>query len=393
MLASRPRRVRLALLVVCCSALLFTWLAPGPARANDCAVNNVLQMGVANMCNGSTYLEGSAPTGFWSGTSAANGLALFGYASAGTGTGKGVTGQTNSTGGSTYGVMGYLSADVPGSASAAVFGNSNSTNTNGYGVFGQHFQSSGSAPAVFGQTNSTADNAVGVRGVVRPITTGSYSAAVEGLNNGSNFGGFGVFGRHAGQGIGVYGEAENGFAVSGYSPNNWSGYFQGSVNVVGTLTKTAGAFRIDNPLDPAHSYLQHSFVESPDMKNVYDGVVRTNTKGFATVTLPRWFQALNRDFRYQLTVVGRAHWDAKAAVWNEVRENRFTIRTDQPNVKVSWQVTGIRKDPYANAHRIQTVVPKAGSADNKYVHPELYGKPLSKSVVVLPGMRRGTQPK
>jgi hypothetical protein len=60
---------------------------------------------------------------------------------------------------------------------------------------------------------------------------------------------------------------------------------------------------------------------------------------------------------------------------------------------VSWQVTGIRKDAWANAHRIQTVVPKTGSADNKYVHPELYGKPLTKSVVVLPGMKLGTQPK
>jgi len=128
------------------------------------------------------------------------------------------------------------------------------------------------------------------------------------------------------------------------------------------------------------------------MKNVYDGVVRTNGKGFATVKLPKWFDALNRDYRYQLTVVGHAHWDAKAAIWNEVKDNRFTIRTDAPNVKVSWQVTGIRKDAYANAHRIQTVVPK-GRDDGKYVHPKLYGKPLSKSIVVLPGMTPATQAK
>jgi hypothetical protein len=40
----------------------------------------------------------------------------------------------------------------------------------------------------------------------------------------------------------------------------------------------------------------------------------------------------------------------------------------------------------------QVVVPK-GDDQGKYVHPELYGKPLSKSVVVLPGMTPGTQPK
>jgi hypothetical protein len=200
----------------------------------------------------------------------------------------------------------------------------------------------------------------------------------------------GVAGFHSGQGIGVYGEAQSGFAVSGFSPNNWSGYFQGDVRVVGTLTKSAGAFRIDNPVDPARSYLQHSFVESPDMKNVYDGVVTTNANGFATVKLPSWFGALNRNFRYQLTVMGRSF--AQAIIWKEIANNRFTIKTNAPNVKLSWQVTGIRRDPYANAHRIQVVVPKAG-AEGKYVHPELYGKPMSKSVVVLPGMTAATKPR
>jgi len=61
-------------------------------------------------------------------------------------------------------------------------------------------------------------------------------------------------------------------------------------------------------------------------------------------------------------------------------------------VEVSWQVTGIRHDPYANGHRIQIVVPKTGAARGKYEHPELYGKPLTESVVVLPGMKPGMQP-
>ena len=68
--------------------------------------------------------------------------------------------------------------------------------------------------------------------------------------------------------------------------DSYAGYFSGNVLVTGTLTKSSGSFRIDNPLDPANRYLQHSFVESPDMKNIYDGVVRTDGRGYATVRLP-----------------------------------------------------------------------------------------------------------
>src|ERR671931_917372 len=128
------------------------------------------------------------------------------------------------------------------------------------------------------------------------------------------------------------------------------------------------------------------------MMIVYNGNVVTNGKGFATVRLPAYFQALNKDFRYQLTPIGHNAWGARAIVWNEIKQNRFTIRSE-PHVKISWQVTGIRHDHYANAHRIQVVVPKEGKAQGRYVHPELYGKPLTKSVVVLPGMDPRTRQK
>ena len=251
----------------------------------------------------------------------------------------------------------------------------------------------GEGVGVSGESASTADNAAGVLGTIVSTSPGSGSAAVRGINNGTGVFGVGVWGSHAGSGWGVYGSSPAGKGVVGQSTTGLAGYFAGDVQVTGTLTKGAGAFKIDHPLDPAHSYLQHSFVESPDMKNIYDGVVTTNGKGFATVTLPAYFQALNKDFRYQLTILGHASWDAQARVWDEIAHNRFTIRTNKPSIKVSWQVTGIRHDRYANAHRIQVVVPKQGSADGRYLHPELYGKPLSKSVVVLPGMKPGTQPR
>jgi len=42
-------------------------------------------------------------------------------------------------------------------------------------------------------------------------------------------------------------------------------------------------------------------------------------------------------------------------------------------VKVSWQVTGIRQDAWANAHRIQVEVDKAPRDQGHYIHPELFG--------------------
>src|SRR5215211_3039877 len=227
-------------------------------------------------------------------------------------------------------------------------------------IYGDNGASGGSGTGVYGRSTSTGGNATGVFGEV-PNGSGSYSSGVKGVNDASGFGGFGVY---------------------GFSPNNWSGYFQGSVNVVGTLYKSSGAFRIDNPLDPAHSYLQHSFVESPDMMNVYNGNVRTDAKGFATVKLASWFQALNKDYRYQLTVLGRSFADA--IVYRKITDGRFTIETSRPHVKVSWQVTGIRHDAYARRHRLPVVVAKDATTRGKYLHPEEYGKPMTKSVVDLP---------
>ncbi len=151
----------------------------------------------------------------------------------------------------------------------------------------------------------------------------------------------------------------------------------GDLHVAGTLSKAAGAFKIDHPLDPANKYLVHSFVESPDMMNIYNGNIVTDAAGKATVTLPDYFQALNQDFRYQLTVIGSF---AQAIVNKEVSGNTFEIATNQPNVKVSWQVTGIRHDAWAEKNRIPNSVEKDAKDKGKYLNPEVFGKPKSMAI-------------
>src|SRR5262249_48766905 len=107
-----------------------------------------------------------------------------------------------------------------------------------------------------------------------------------------------------------------------------AGEFLGDVSITGNLARGGGSFKIDHPLDPENKYLYHSFVESPDMMNIYNGNVTTDQTGAAVVVLPEWFEALNNSFRYQLTVVGTF---ARAIIAEKVKNNRFTIKTDAPN--------------------------------------------------------------
>jgi hypothetical protein len=89
------------------------------------------------------------------------------------------------------------------------------------------------------------------------------------------------------------------------------------------------------------------------------------------VDLPSYFGAENKDFKYQLTVIGQF---AQAIIGKEISSNQFEIMTDKPNVKVSWQVTGVRQDAYANAHRIVPEVQKESKNIGRYLHPVELGK-------------------
>jgi hypothetical protein len=152
----------------------------------------------------------------------------------------------------------------------------------------------------------------------------------------------------------------------------------GNLNVTGTLSKGGGSFKIDHPLDPANKYLSHSFVESPDMMNIYNGLVTLDAHGRATVEMPDWFEALNSDFRYQLTAIGAPGPNLYIA--KEIDGNHFSIAGGKPGMKVSWQVTGIRQDAWANAHRIPVEEDKPANERGYYLHPDLYGAGPDKQV-------------
>ncbi|RYX81562.1 hypothetical protein EON83_23675 [bacterium] len=290
--------------------------------------------------------------------------------------------------------------------SDGVLGHSSS----GAGVRGRHIIGTGTAPGVSGETNSTSADAKGVQGIVQSTSPGANSAGVRGINNGTESLGVGVYGSHAGSGSGVYGTSSNGYGVHGISSNgngvvgqgyvgvlglanntagSYAAAFTGSVVVAGNLTVTgniskgSGSFKIDHPQHPATEYLSHSFVESPDMMNVYNGNAKLNSQGEAVVKLPGYFQSLNREFRYQLTCIGAP---ALVYVAQEIHDNQFKIAGGKAGMKVSWQVTGIRNDVYARQNRIRAEENKIGNDRGKYLYPAGFG--FGKDKQIGPNMPR-----
>lgn len=157
-----------------------------------------------------------------------------------------------------------------------------------------------------------------------------------------------------------------------------AGDFQGDVLISGALNVTGTKnFKIDHPLDPGNKYLYHAAIESSEVLNIYSGNVTTDPNGDAVITLPAWFEKVNGDLRYQLTVVGQF---AQAIVADEVKNNRFTIKTSAPNVKVSWQVTGVRSDPAMLTHPFKVEEDKAAAERGYYLTPEAFGQSEEKSV-------------
>ena len=361
-------------------------------------------VGGTNTVGGGWGVVGSGPSGEGVHGQSTTGFGVVGVTTSGSGmlgksgSGIGVRGESTSS----IGVKG--SSDT----NTGVFG----TSTSNIGVKG----SSNTSIGVEGVSNTntgvfgTSTSGRGVHGMstsgdgVKGESQGASYSGVYGVNSSSS--GYGVFGRNTGNGasgflggsynygsagvvgkatsssgagvIAVSGPGSDAYGIYAESSNGYAGSFNGKVSVNGDLSvfgnvsKYGGSFKIDHPLDPEHKYLSHSFVESPDMMDIYNGNVRTDANGYAVVHLPQYFEALNRDFRYQLTVIGEF---AQAIVAEEIHDGYFVVRTNLAEVKVSWQVTGIRHDPWANAHRIPVEEVKPEEEQGTYLVPKVYGQP------------------
>jgi hypothetical protein len=372
-----------------------------PAGATD---GNPVLIGKANTAKATTSvtttkkngLEGTTSDATYSGVegvdtsgdggygvygNSANGTGVYGNSANGTGVYGIITGDTSfqfavegsdqSTGdGGGVGVGGFSTNGT------GVTG----TSTNGTGVSGVHNTGIGNGVAGVDNSGNSSSNGVfgsstngfGVEGFI-PDTgdNDEETIAVFGLNDAPS--GSGVFGQAYGDsGIAVYGSGDgpgSSYGVFAISENADALFADGSATVIGSLSKGGGSFKIDHPLDPAGKYLYHSFVESPDMMNVYNGTVTLDGKGEATVELPEWFEALNRDYRYQLTAIGSPAPELHIA--RKVEDGEFSIAGGKAGQEVSWQVTGIRQDTWANANRIPVEVEKPEEDQGRYLHPEL----------------------
>ena len=123
----------------------------------------------------------------------------------------------------------------------------------------------------------------------------------------------------------------------------------GNVMIAGGLSAEFKSFVIDHPLDPENKTLRHFSIESDRLTNIYNGTVKLDQNGRAEVQLPEWFEALNTEFSYQLTCIGGF---ANIYIAREVQDNYFTIAGGHPDMKVSWQVTGVRHDRQAKENRM-----------------------------------------
>jgi hypothetical protein len=233
-------------------------------------------------------------------------------------------------------------------------------------------------PGILGENLSSGSGVEGISGLGR---------GVSGVSLATNAAGTGVFGECEGTNAnGLVGKANTGpqaCGVWGQSTSGFAGHFDGAVKITGALSVTgaitAGTkdFKIDHPLDPENKYLVHASVESSEMTNIYSGNVTLGPGGFAVVNLPAWVEAANGDFRYQLTCIGGF---AGVYVAREVEGGRFTIGGGIPGMKVSWQLTGIRRDAYAKTHPLVVEEEKTETERGLYLHPESFDQPEERGI-------------
>ncbi len=259
-----------------------------------------------------------------------------------------------------------------------------------YGVYGETTNGSEASAGVFGALNNTAA-ASGASGVIGVCVDQSA------ITNG-------VWGDHATLGIGVFGTAPDGFGVAGFayggsgqnvgvygesaSPEGWAGYMYGDLAVLGGIYTGSAAMMIDHPERPAEASLVHPAVHSDEMLNVYSGNAVLDVDGSATVAIPSWIELINQDYRYQLTPIGAPMPNLYVA--DEIAGGTFAIAGGEPGKKVSWTVTGVRKDPVAAASDRSVVRAKPATWRGRYHQPGVHGASRDSGIVRRPNGNRNT---
>jgi hypothetical protein len=131
---------------------------------------------------------------------------------------------------------------------------------------------------------------------------------------------------------------------------------------------------------PRNKILFHSFVESSDARNIYDGTAPLDKNGEVTIQLPNYFDALNKDVRYQFFAMDQAMPNLYIKV--EEHDNHFTIGGSVPGGEISWQITGVRHDPYILA-RIRSYPRLTKDRDNSSTKANT-SSPTTKNTPRLP---------
>ncbi|HEX2952988.1 MAG TPA: hypothetical protein VHR47_03270, partial [Bacillota bacterium] len=277
------------------------------------------------------------------------GIGVMGYGA------DGLSGDQGSAGGYFEGGQGV--SGFGGAGGNGVIGFGADGLSGDFGATGGYFQGGQGISDIVGFAQGVGIVSLGANGL-----TGDFGAAGGYFQGGDSTveGGYGIYCR------------------AGSGGTSYAGYFEGDVFVTGTINKGALGFKIDHPSAPSSKYLNHSGVESSEMKNIYDGIAVLDEAGSAWVELPSWFETLNKDFRYQLTAIGLPEPNLHIA--RKIEANRFQIAGGHSGTEISWTVTGVRQDPYALAHPIEVEEEKPENEQGFFLHPELYDQPLEKSI-------------
>jgi len=258
--------------------------------------------------------------------------------------------------------------------------NTLTTSTEQVGFFAQN--STGTNAVTFGDAASVWGQSDGIRsGVFLASANSSNTIALSGqfLGTGNNDG-IGVFGfagnANPGWGIGMLGEGDF-----------WAVFGNGDTGAAGVK-----AFTIDHPLDPENKFLKHYSMESPEVLNTYRGNVTLDANGEATITLPTYFETINRNVSYQLTPIGAAA--PGLFVKEEVSNGRFTISGGTPGMKVSWNLYAERNDAYLQQNPSSREVEPAKKPHQRglYLMPELFGQPEEKGIFYKNKQTGGMKP-